>query len=938
MGSGANCDGCTLEKLGRGFTQVERGARFDQTRLLVVGEASGEAEAQDSLPFRPYAQSGSLLADSLREAGISRQEIAITNVVRCHPPGDILEGAWYGYGAISACTERYLADVIRVLKPRAILALGGTAMRTLTETVKGKAGSLDLLNGFVLPGAGVAAGIPVIPSFHPAFIRRGASHLTPLLQRALKRAFLVAVGKLQEGKHFHLAPPTFKYQAELGYQPYASLANAAQWLQNVNPTLPIAFDIETPRSRREDEEDRNSFADRDILMIQFSQRRGEGIAFPWREEFREIAEEILSLPNAKIGHNVWGFDVPVLEANNVKVAGIVDDTMVMWKAVQADLPGNLQAVAGYCGFPFPWKHLADSQPEFYGCCDVDATIWAYETLSTILKREERFDSYSRYFREFHPILHTMSKRGIPISNDKRLELQQAIEIESVRVDAEVKSIVPAEVLAQKQKNGYKNPPILECLEAECEYRGRGDHICVDGLCVEYRVLAEQNGLVEREVTIQEEEKCRCSKTKRAACLECAGTGLIPVGTVEVRWAQLTEFNPNSSHQVKRFMRFMKHPIPKHAKRVDESGEAAETTEVKELERLWTKTKHPIYPLLIQKRQLSKVEGTYVEGWAPAKDGRVHTTFTFRPATWQTSSREPNVQNGLKHGKSPFQRTLAKGFNSMIHAQPGHKLVNIDAKSFHAQTTACEFGLPDYLRLAKIDIHSFVTCHYLRLPERIGLYERSDEEMKAIFKRLKKDETFKFTRDYKAKRTILGIQFAMFYRKLYQLNPEDFENENEAKALWELIMIHLFPGLKTGQDKQRALAAEQKYLDSRYGARRWFYDVLRWDRKRQKMVGGDQAEAAVAFCPAANAFGYMRDVILRIDEQGWAARYQLINSIHDSLVFHCPENLVEECTANVTAEVMKPAEKMRYPKVAPEGLSVEAEASVGLNLTEMEEVK
>ena len=457
--------------------------------------------------------------------------------------------------------------------------------------------------------------------------------------------------------------------------------------------------------------------------------------------------------------------------------------------------------------------------------------------------------------------------------------------------------------------------------------------------VGYSAVAEGAGLVQREVEIPEDTKCRCTKATRAVCDVCGGLGIIKAGTKEIRWAALTEFNPNSAPQVKRFIKFLKHPIPKHAKRVDESGEAAETTEVKELERLYAKTKHPVYPLLIQKRQLTKVKGTYVDGWAPGRDGRVHTTFTFQPATWQTSSREPNAQNGLKHGKTPFQKALAKGFNGMIEALPGHKLVNVDAKSFHAQTTACEFGLPDYLRLAKIDIHSFVTCHYLKRPERVGLYEKPDEEMREIFKFLKKDETFKFTRDYKAKRTILGIQFAMFYRKLYQLNPDDFENEGEAKKLWELIMVDLFPGLKRGQDRQRHLAAEQKFLQSRYGALRRFYDVERWDRTRQKMVGGDQAESAVAFCPAANAFGYMRAAMLRIHAKGWDERYQMINSIHDSLVFHCPNALVEECVHNITHELQTPAKEMIFKGVTgPEGLSVEAEPSVGLNQAEMEEVK
>ncbi len=208
-------------------------------------------------------------------------------------------------------------------------------------------------------------------------------------------------------------------------------------------------------------------------------------------------------------------------------------------------------------------------------------------------------------------------------------------------------MVPAEVLQQKQKNGLKNPPILNC--GDCEYKGRGDHICTELNAIPYATLAEENGLVLREILIGADEKCRCTRKGRDACGVCRGSGIMSAGEREFRWAALTEFNPNSPNQKKRYMRFRKHAVPKHAKRTDSlTGEASETTEVKELEKLFAKTKDPIYPLWIEKSQLTKVKGTYAIGWAPGRDGRIHTTFTFKPATMQTSSREPNVQNGLKH--------------------------------------------------------------------------------------------------------------------------------------------------------------------------------------------------------------------------------------------------------------------------------------------------
>jgi len=560
------------------------------------------------------------------------------------------------------------------------------------------------------------------------------------------------------------------------------------------------------------------------------------------------------------------------------------------------------------------------------------------------------DSYQTYFRNLHPILKGMANRGIPIDNARREELRTLINREDAEVTAKIQSIVPAEVLSTKQKNGFKNPPLLEC--EECHLKTREDHICgvgpadslfaqQGGELVSYADLAAAHGLVLREVTISgAAEKCRCSTKNRSSCSVCHGTGIIPAGTVEMRWATPVEFNPNSRPQVIRFMKFLHHPVPKSAKKVDANGDPSDTTDVKDLERLYVKTKHPIYPLLIEKRQMTKMLGTYVDGWAPGKDGRIHTTWTFQTATWQLSSRAPNLQNGIKRGRSEGQRARSELFNRMQRAEPGHILVNLDFKSFHAQTTACEAGLPDYLRLAKIDIHSFIACHFLKLPERFDLLKWSDADLKAFLSDLKKDKSRKFHGMIfsdirsKSKAASLGIGFGMGPRKLYMQYKEDFENQREAESMHGMIMHELFPGLLKWQNSVKARAAEDHQLINRFGAIRHFYDVQRWDRKTQKMVGGDQAEAAIAFLPASNAFGMIRWAMLNLEQTGLCERYELINTIHDSLVLH---PLIEEADDAISAylKIMQaPCPMMVYPGVTgPEGLSVEVEAAKGDCLAE-----
>ena len=69
------------------------------------------------------------------------------------------------------------------------------------------------------------------------------------------------------------------------------------------------------------------------------------------------------------------------------MAAITEDAMVMFGTYWSDLPKNLQAAAQMCGFPFPWKALGETDLEWYGCADVDATLCVYEAMVKVLEGE-----------------------------------------------------------------------------------------------------------------------------------------------------------------------------------------------------------------------------------------------------------------------------------------------------------------------------------------------------------------------------------------------------------------------------------------------------------------------------------------------------------------------------------------------------------------------
>ncbi len=120
-----------------------------------------------------------------------------------------------------------------------------------------------------------------------------------------------------------------------------------------------------------------------------------------------------------------------------------------------------------------------------------------------------------------------------------------------------------------------------------------------------------------------------------------------------------------------------------------------------------------------------------------------------------------------------------------------------------------------------------------------------------------------------------------------------------------------------------------FLVSPFGFIRWFWDVFNFDPKTGRIRNGDQAEQAIAFLPANCAFGMMRNEARKFKASGMDLAYGLINTIHDSYKFCCPDLLVEECIHYVK-EVMEAPSSFLVDDAHPYGLSCAVSVSVGQN--------
>jgi len=91
---------------------------------MLVGEAPGFMEDKTKIPFCGAA--GKLLNELLREAGLKREEVHVTNTVLCRPPRNRDPSS----DEIAAC-KRFLEDHISIIKPKLVVALGRIAAREL---------------------------------------------------------------------------------------------------------------------------------------------------------------------------------------------------------------------------------------------------------------------------------------------------------------------------------------------------------------------------------------------------------------------------------------------------------------------------------------------------------------------------------------------------------------------------------------------------------------------------------------------------------------------------------------------------------------------------------------------------------------------------------------------------------------------------------------
>ncbi|HEX8183357.1 MAG TPA: uracil-DNA glycosylase [Blastocatellia bacterium] len=148
---------CVRCKLHEHRTHIVFGEGDPNAKLVFIGEGPGADEDATGRPF--VGRAGQLLDKIIAAIGLKREEVYISNIVKCRPPGNRTPER----DEVATC-EQFLFRQLALIRPRVIVALGSPAFQTLVrtkETITRARGEWREWNG-----------IMVMPTFHPAYLLR----------------------------------------------------------------------------------------------------------------------------------------------------------------------------------------------------------------------------------------------------------------------------------------------------------------------------------------------------------------------------------------------------------------------------------------------------------------------------------------------------------------------------------------------------------------------------------------------------------------------------------------------------------------------------------------------------------------------------------------------------------------------------------------------
>lgn len=144
---------CKLCPLGVMRTNAVPGEGSTDAKIMFIGEGPGQNEDEQGKPF--VGAAGNILEKLLGLINLKREDVFITNIVKCRPP----QNRTPQQNEVDTC-KPYLMSQIASLWPKIIVTLGSPA----TQTMLGKTASISMMHGKLQ----LKEGIRFLPMYHPA--------------------------------------------------------------------------------------------------------------------------------------------------------------------------------------------------------------------------------------------------------------------------------------------------------------------------------------------------------------------------------------------------------------------------------------------------------------------------------------------------------------------------------------------------------------------------------------------------------------------------------------------------------------------------------------------------------------------------------------------------------------------------------------------------
>jgi DNA polymerase-1 len=344
-------------------------------KLIIVGEAPGEQEEKQGIPF--IGKSGQLLDGLLSKVGINRDECFITNVVACRPTDDKGNNISPSSDMIKCCEVRLNRELDKV-KAKLVLLLGNTAIKKFLGV------RYNLQNSEGIPFK--QNGRIYVPTYHPAALLRDPSKIK-IVEQTLEKV----VNWLDKDPY------------DWSFEEYKLLFDKNGILKYLDllSTKPLwCCDIETSDITFDSVIFTIAFSSGD-LTFGFPFRKPDGSMYWSDQDFDTIVsklKEVFANDSGKVFHNAL-FDLTFLKKElGIECKNLCGDTLIMAylldeNAQRYGLKSIVWKYLGKGGYESDYTALADEDRPGgvdttvvlkYNCADAHATYLLYQKLIELL--------------------------------------------------------------------------------------------------------------------------------------------------------------------------------------------------------------------------------------------------------------------------------------------------------------------------------------------------------------------------------------------------------------------------------------------------------------------------------------------------------------------------------------------------------------------------